>query len=129
MTNEQIPNLILGTGPTAIATAFALRRLNIPFEVLDVGYDLEPEKEALAQTLAGVDPANWSEAHTKTLFPLPVASVRSGVEKRLSFSSTFPYHLPQCLACSTSECSVELSHGIGGFGNVWGAAILPYNRT
>lgn len=125
MKPERIPNLILGTGPTAIAAAYAFRRLGVPFEVLDVAYDLEPEREAMVQTLSATEPVDWPSAYVERLFPPPVSSAR-GVEKRLSFGSTFPYERPQCISCSTTDCRIDLSHGLGGFGNVWGAAMLPY---
>lgn len=122
---DRIPNLVLGTGPTAIAAAYAFRRLGVPFEVLDVAYDLEPEREAMLQTLAATGPGDWPSQYVESLFPPPATSAR-GVEKRLSFGSTFPYERPQCISCSTTDCTIDLSHGLGGFGNVWGAAILPY---
>jgi hypothetical protein len=125
MKPERIPNLILGTGPTAIAAAYAFRRLGVPFEVLDVAYDLEPERQAMAQTLSATEPGNWPSEYVERLFPPPVTSAR-GVEKRLTFGSTFPYEQPACISCATTDCTIDLSHGLGGFGNVWGAAILPY---
>jgi len=122
---ERILNLILGTGPTAIAAAYAFRRLGVPFEVLDVAYDLEPEREAMVETLSATEPADWPRNYVEALFPPPIASAR-GVEKRLAFGSTFPYQQPQCISCATTQCRIDLSHGFGGFGNVWGAAMLPY---
>jgi ferredoxin len=121
-----IPNLILGAGPTAIAAAYAFRRLGVPFEVLDVAYDLEPAREAMVETLSASEPANWPRNYVETLFPAPVTSAQ-GVEKRLTFGSNFPYEQPQCISCSTTQCKIDLSHGLGGFGNVWGAAVLPYS--
>jgi ferredoxin len=122
---ERIPHLILGTGPTAIAAAYALRRHGVPFEVVDVAYDLEPEREAMVETLSATAPVDWPGKHVEALFPPPVTSAR-GVEKRLSFGSRFPYERPQCISCATTDCTIDLSHGLGGFGNVWGAAMLPY---
>ena len=126
--SQRIPNLILGTGPTAIAAAYAFRRLGVPFEVLDVAYDLEPEREAMVETLSATEPANWPRQHVEALFPPPVTSAQ-GVEKRFSFGSNFPYERPQCISCSTTQCKIDLSHGFGGFGNVWGAAMLPYTAS
>ncbi len=126
MAAEQIENLILGTGPSAIAAAFALRRLGVPFEILDVAFDLEPERETLVQKLAASDPGAWPQEFIPELFPPPVTSARGGVEKRLYFGSDFPYRRPEVLSCATTDCTVDLSHGLGGFGNVWGAATLPY---
>jgi ferredoxin len=97
----------------------------VPFEVLDIAYDLEPEREAMVQTLSATEPADWPSEYVESLFPPPVTSAR-GVEKRFSFGSTFPYEQPQCISCAMTDCTIDLSHGLGGFGNVWGAAMLPY---
>ncbi len=79
----------------------------------------------MVQTLSATNPADWRPDYVERLFPPPITSAR-GVEKRLSFGSTFPYDRPQCVSCSTTDCAIDLSHGLGGFGNVWGAAALPY---
>lgn len=120
-------NLIVGTGPSAIAAAMAFRRLGIAFEVLDVGFDLEPDRESSVQALAAVDPAKWPQDAVSQLFPPPVTSA-AGVEKRFTFGSNFPYRRPDYLALTTEGCVVDVSHGHGGFGNVWGAATLPYSK-
>jgi hypothetical protein len=121
-----IDNLILGTGPASLAAAYAFRRHGAPFEVLDVAYDLEPEREDMVQILAATDPQRWSPDHIDSLFPPPVTSARGGVEKRLCFGSDFPYQSTNCISYSTTDCKVDISHALGGFGNVWGAAILPF---
>ena len=79
----------------------------------------------MVQTLASTESAEWPRSYVESLFPPPVTSAR-GVEKRLTFGSTFPYERPQCVSCDTTDCTIDLSHGLGGFGNVWGAAMLPY---
>jgi len=117
--------LIVGTGPAAVASAMALRKRSVPFEVLDVAYDLEPERLETIERLAKLDPDAWSPADRDFLFPPPVASA-SGVEKRLAFGSDFPYRMPGATKLSNELCKIEMSHGFGGFGNVWGAAVLPY---
>jgi hypothetical protein len=103
----------------------ALRRLGLSFEVLDVGYDLEPDKAQKARMLASSEPSSWARSDIDWLFPRPAAS-RKGVEKRLHLGSGFPYQRSPCLSITSETCAVDVSHGFGGFGNVWGAAILPY---
>ena len=118
-------NLIVGTGPTALAAAMAFRSLDVPFEVLDVGYDLNPNRERMVNALAASDPEDWSKPRIEALFPPPATSVK-GVEKRFAFGSDFAYRRPAQLSLTTEDCLVDVSHGLGGFGNVWGAAMLPY---
>jgi ferredoxin len=103
----------------------AFRRLGVPFEVVDVGYDLEAERESMAQTLSREEPSSWSPDAVKHLFP-PAVTSANGVEKRLAFGSDFPYRRPDFLSLTSEGCIIDVSHGKGGFGNVWGAATLPY---
>ncbi len=119
-------NLIIGSGFGGIATAMALRERAAPFEVLDIGYDLDAATEDSVAQLAQQDPAAWDRTTRDRLFPPPVTST-SGVERRLLFGSDFPYRLPDMLSVRTENCTTELSHGLGGFGNVWGAAMMPYS--
>jgi ferredoxin len=121
-----IDNLILGTGPASLAAAYAFRRHGVPFEVLDVAFDLEPERENMVQILAATDPRHWLPSHVDSLFPPPITSARGGVEKRLCFGSDFPYQSTNCISYTSTDCKVDVSHSLGGFGNVWGAAILPF---
>jgi len=104
----------------------ALRRANATFEVLDVAYDLDSDTEESISDLANQDPLSWDREHVRKLFPRPNTST-SGVERRLCYGSDFPYRIPNNLIVETEQCKIEFSHGIGGFGNVWGAAMLPYD--
>jgi choline dehydrogenase-like flavoprotein len=117
--------LLIGTGPAAVAAAMALRRAGASFAMVDVGFDLDPERESLVEKLARKEPAAWSAKDREFLFPPPKTSTK-GVEKRFSFGSDFPYRVSEALEIAAENCIVDVSHGFGGFGNVWGAAILPY---
>jgi hypothetical protein len=105
----------------------ALRRRQSPFEVVDVGYDLNAETEAEVNTLAKSDPAGWDIKIRDRLFR-PPATAADDLERRLIFGSDFPYRRPDALTATLENCKTELSHGAGGFGNVWGAAMLPYTQ-
>jgi hypothetical protein len=69
-------HLVIGTGPSALAAAMALRRWGVPFEVADVGFDLEPERESRAEDLARQEPGIWSQEDRDALFPPPTASIQ-----------------------------------------------------
>ena len=104
----------------------ALRARGAQFEVLDIGYDLDPLTGESAAQLSRLDP-QAGDGHTRErLFPLPVTSA-SGVQRRLLFGSDFSYRIPQGSSVRMENCATELSHGLGGLGNVWGAAMLPYS--
>ena len=124
--SEILDKLVVGTGHAGIAAGEALRRRDMPFEVVDVGYDLEDGIECDVRKLAAKDPSEWEDALKYRLYQPPVVSIR-GVERRNSFGSEFTYRVPDCLSVSMGKCTSELSHAFGGFGNVWGAAMLPYS--
>jgi hypothetical protein len=120
-----IENLIIGTGPAAFAAAMALKENGQPFEVLDADGDLEPFRLEKIAKLRAMPPEDWAPEDVSTLFPSPKASSK-GVEKRFAFGSDFVYRTPKSLSITTENCKVDISHGFGGFGNVWGAATLPF---
>ena len=121
-----VDNLIVGSGLAAIATAMALRERGAAFEVLDIGYDLDPATEQTVARLSQQRPQAWNGRDREQLFPPPKTSTK-GVQRRLLFGSDFPYRIPDAFSVNMENCTTELSHGLGGFGNVWGAAMLPYS--
>ena len=123
-----IDNLIIGACFAAIATAKALHKGGASFEVLDVAYDLEPEIAKDVEDLSQSAPAGWNEATANRLFPPAEASTR-GVKRRKIYGSDFPYRIPKPFSVRTENCETEFSHGLGGFGNVWGGAMLPYQQS
>ena len=123
-----IENLIIGTGPAALAAAVALKQNGQAFEVLDAGTDLEPSRLATISKLRATPQKDWTPEDVSTLFPVPLASSK-GVDKRFAFGSDFPYRIPGTLSITTENCKVDVSHGFGGLGNVWGAAVLPYAQS
>jgi len=125
-TTDVVDNLIIGSGFAAVAAAKALRDAGRTCEIVDVGYDLDAGRARDAQAMSRLSPGQWSIADTARLFPAPVASAK-GVERRYQFGSDFPYRKPSSLHVRMENCAIELSHAIGGFGNVWGAAMLPYS--
>lgn len=127
MSNEDriIDNLIVGTGPAGLATAMALRRLGRSFEIVDVAYELEPTIAMQVEDLAREQVRDWSERSIRQLFP-PSSASTQGVARRLCFGSDFPYRVPANFNVEMVDCASEFSHALGGLGNVWGAAVLPY---
>lgn len=121
-----VENLIVGSGFGGIAAAMALRERGEPFEVIDIGYDLDAATETDVAELASRTPTDWNPKTRDRLFPPPVTST-SGVERRLLFGSDFPYRVPDTVQVRMDNCATELAHGLGGFGNVWGAAMMPYS--
>jgi choline dehydrogenase-like flavoprotein len=123
---KELDCLIVGSGGAAVATAMALDRAGRRFSVLDVGFDLDGQRESDARALASRSREAWDPETVERLFPAPQTSAE-GVERRLAFGSDHPYRIPPQLALALDSCALEMSHALGGFGNVWGAAVLPYH--
>lgn len=122
-----VDHLVVGTGHAGIAAARALRKAGRSFEVVDVGFDLPDDLARGVDRLQAQAPSKWDPGLEEKLFP-PQASSTSGVAARLAFGSDFVYRTPDLLDLETRDCDVKISHGFGGFGNVWGAAMLPYGE-
>ena len=120
-----VDHLIIGTGPSAVAAAMAFRRSGMTFEVVDVGFELEPERESRAKGLARQEPEAWSDEDRNILFPPPKTSTE-GVEKRFSFGSDFPYRVPEPLELRAENCVVGVSTVSAGSGMSGG---LPSCRS
>ena len=118
-------NIVIGSGISAFAAAFALNRAGSEFTVLDIGYDLNSQTEQEIKTLSLTPSVHWPPPLKEKFFPVPKASA-SGVEKRLAFGSEFPYTVSPNQKLICQNCLVESSNARGGFGNVWGAAVLPF---
>jgi choline dehydrogenase-like flavoprotein len=125
---DLIENAVIGSGPAAFAVAMALKAHGARSTVIDVGYGLEPGKEEDVVRLGARSPEDWDEQTLGRLYPPPAASAK-GVERRLLFGSDFPYRIPRFFSARMEDCDTELSHGLGGFGNVWGAAVMPYSAS
>ncbi|WP_226642987.1 GMC family oxidoreductase N-terminal domain-containing protein [Microbulbifer variabilis] len=124
---NRIKNLVIGSGPASIATVKALQDIGQAVEVIDVAYDLEEDIKHQVNVLSESKSDAWTQKEKDKLFPPPIAS-HKGLERRYLFGSDFPYRIPKQLTITTENCKAEFSHGFGGLGNVWGAAILPYSE-
>ncbi len=128
MSEQVFENIVVGSGPSAFAAAFALKNLGQPYLVLDVGNEPSRPLQDEISELSRIDPSEWPPSVRDELFPLPRTSAE-GVDKRHAFGSGFVYDVPEGERIVCSNCIVDVSFARGGFGNVWGAAALPFSST
>ncbi|MGI5175833.1 GMC oxidoreductase [Dactylosporangium sp. CA-152071] len=117
---------VIGSGPAGTAAAVALTRQGLHVTVLDAGLTLEPARASTVARMAAERPAQWSPGDVSAV-KANMGAGPGGVPLKVSFGSDFPYrdadrHLPS----RATGVGVVPSFGKGGFGNVWGAAVLPY---
>jgi choline dehydrogenase-like flavoprotein len=117
---------IIGSGPAGTACAQALLKRGVTVLMLDAGLQLEPARTQIVHELSMVAPSAWRPEQVAFLKENMAASA-SGIPLKLVFGSDFPYreadqHAPTLAA----GVGMRPSLALGGFGNVWGAAMLPY---
>jgi len=118
--------IVVGSGPAGVACAAALLEKGVPVTLLDAGLTLEPARKNEVARLAAIPPPLWDAAAVSTVKGNIVSS-KKGIPLKLLFGSDFPYRdAEKFLPCSLENIGLRPSLALGGFSNVWGAAMLPY---
>ena len=117
---------VIGSGPSGVACAYALLRQGCAVTMLDAGLMLEPDRREKLQRLKTVDPASWNGAQVAFLRGTTKAGL-SGIPIKLTYGSDYAYRRVAA-ATPTKEIGADLrsSYALGGFTNVWGSAMMPY---
>ena len=107
--------LIIGSGAAAAATALALSpRKDFRISVVDIGLQLETERQKLVNVLASSAPGEW-DAHTvESISRQPADSRRLAVPEKRIFGSDYPF--PECRPTRRphrSEWRVKGTHFVG----------------
>ena len=119
--------VVIGSGPSGVAAAWALLAQGHLVTLVDVGLKLEPERQLLVDQFASQSPEGWNR---ETLAPFSEgadADAKGLALKRL-FGSDFPYReASESLRASIPPGTLKPSFALGGLSNVWGAVVMPYN--
>jgi choline dehydrogenase-like flavoprotein len=117
---------VIGSGPAGSACAMALLARGASVTMLDAGLDLETDKAQTIRDIAGKKPELWTP-QDRTAIRGEMHAGAKGIPLKLQFGSDFPYR-------ETTDLIPWQAHGadllptlaLGGFSNVWGAAMLPH---
>ena len=125
--------LIIGSGAAAAGAALALsHRENIKITVIDIGLQLESDREKLIEALASSSPDKWDEQTIELISKQPVASRNSRIPEKRVFGSDYPFRNVGQLAGLTTvngATATLISSAYGGFSNVWGSQIMPFTSA
>src|ERR1017187_2504380 len=123
---KQNMHYVIGSGPAGVACAKALLARGAQVVMLDAGLELEPARAQIVCRLAARAPAKWAAADLAAVRSAVVASA-GGLSTKLSFGSNFPYaEAEEKIPWTGNGVGLHPSLALGGFSNVWGAAMLPY---
>ena len=125
--------LIIGSGAAAAGAALALsHRENLKITVIDIGLQLENDREQLIEALASSSPDEWDEQTIELASKQPAASRDSGIPEKRIFGSDYPFrNVGQLDGLTTANGAMAslISSAYGGFSNVWGSQIMPFTSA
>jgi ferredoxin len=125
--------LIIGSGAAAAGAALALsHRENLEIAVIDIGLQLEDDREQLIEALASSAPEEWDEKTIELTSKQPAASRNSGIPEKRVFGSDYPFrNAGQLDGLTTANGSTAslISSAYGGFSNVWGSQVMPFTSA
>ncbi len=115
---------VIGSGIAALACTKALLSRGVPVTVIDAGMTLGAERAAVVHRMQSTTPANWSAADVERVSENP--SLYNGhVPHKLAFGSDYIYAHSHPAAPVSGNHHASPTLAFGGYGNVWGAAVLP----
>ena len=119
---------VIGSGPAGVAAAHALVAQGISVTMLDVGIDLEPERERLIDHLYAGTPETWTSSQLDDL-KRGMKATADGIPQKLTYGSDFPFRDAGQAGCVEADGVDYLLTGAkGGLSNAWGSNIMPYTK-
>jgi hypothetical protein len=122
--------LIIGSGPSAAGAALALaEREDLQIVVLDLGLQLEQERQQVVGQLAERAPGHWDRELVELVSAQPVNSAVKGLPEKRAYGSDFAFRDIGQLGGVVPDGEVNgavVSSAYGGFSNVWGSQIMPF---
>ncbi len=120
---------VVGSGPAGVAAAQVLLDAGHAVTLIDGGITLEDEIKQRILPLKSQPKAQWPKDLLQS-FKAKSEYDSKGVQLKRLFGSDFPYreienHLPQ-KNIETGHITPSLA--VGGFSQVWGAAMMPYSN-
>jgi choline dehydrogenase-like flavoprotein len=115
---------VIGSGPAGVSCAMALVARGEEVTMLDAGFALEPEAEAVVAGMSKQAPSEWS---ADALARMKVLATVGDAPRKLVYGSDYPYRQPEGYQPPAGKnVDFSPSFAVGGLSNVWGAAMLPY---
>jgi choline dehydrogenase-like flavoprotein len=118
---------VIGSGPAGVSCAMALVARGEEVTMLDAGFALEPDAEAVVGRMSKQTPEQWSGDALSSVKSLATVG---GAPRKLVYGSEYPYRQPEGYQPLTGTgVDFSPSFAVGGLSNVWGAAMLPYLQS
>lgn len=124
--------VIIGSGPSAIATALALCRRGENPLILDVGLELDQQRANARDRLGSTTPQHWSGEDLRVVKDQPPSGANRKIQRVLAskrlFGSDFTFEEDGVSDFLPGEgIGISPSYARGGMSNVWGAGLLTHS--
>lgn len=118
--------VVVGSGPAGVSAASTLLQGGHSVTMLDIGIQLEPDRQLMVDSLAAGSPSTWDERLLDELRQPTLAGI-GGLPQKLAYGSDFPYSDPHgSLRLRQNGCNLLISQALGGLSTAWGANVLPF---
>jgi len=122
-------NFIVGSGPAGVSAALALVDQGQPVTMIDAGYQLEPDRQDVVNSLHSKKRDAWDPLELQALRQKTEAWI-GGIPLKRIYGSTYPIRGVDQFVLEESEKFWTLaSLGQGGLSAIWGAAVLPFEAA
>ncbi len=121
-------DIIIGSGPSGLATAHARVAQGRDVLVLDAGVEMEADARDLRNRMGSVEPAGWPGSDRDAIGAVRRSEKSDSIRP---FGSDFLFRVPPGLenfADNGGVHGLKPSFARGGLSNGWGASVLPYHR-
>lgn len=119
---------VIGSGPSGVSAALALINKGLSVTMLDVGFELEPERVEVVRQLRSLHKKNWDYSSINMIKENMTADAW-GVDVKYTYGSDFPYRgIDRYQKIAQKGVKMVQSFALGGLSNVWGASILPFRE-
>ena len=123
--------VIVGSGPSAAAAALALDGVReAKITILDLGTELESERQAARSVLATTSPHRWTRRDLDLVSAPPQAKSFGKLPTKQIYGSNFVFENSGQLDDIDADGEANplvVSGAYGGFSNTWGAQLMPYS--
>ena len=124
--------LIIGSGAAAAGAALALNhRENLEITVIDIGLQLETDRQQLVSALVSSSPDEWDAETIKYISKQSDSSRTQRIPEKRVFGSDYPFRNAgqlEGLTVVNGGTTPLISSAYGGFSNVWGSQIMPFTE-
>ncbi|GAB4451848.1 MAG: hypothetical protein OHK0029_01750 [Armatimonadaceae bacterium] len=117
---------VVGSGPAGVSAAYALIQQGLRVTMLDIGVEIEPERQELVDRLYTQSPEQWQQSDIANLKGEVKAGL-GGIPLKRLYGSDFPHRNSGQLGelDSTGVKNPVTSPARGGFSVIWGAQFMP----